>query len=126
MSQNSATGYESSTSSKSRSQLIKGNGQLTIKNLDQMLMVFAEMSDYQSLISGAKDKEVTSQNAHSVFQKMNWKQLLGLEAINICFTHKNIIQNLIQIDKGKAVQFALVSLERLANLITLIDHRHSI
>ena len=61
---------------------------LHIANLDQLLSVFSQMADFESVsasIKELKDKEISSQNVTQIFTKLNWRKLAGLEAIAICF-----------------------------------------
>jgi len=44
------------------------------------------MADIEPIfINNQKDKEITSQNVHQIFAKLNWKHLIGIEALSICF-----------------------------------------
>jgi hypothetical protein len=41
-----------------------------------------------------KDKEVSSQNVASIFAKLNWRHLVGLESIAICLQSQSVLKNL--------------------------------
>ena len=68
---------EDSNSSRLRYQTIQ------IKGLDHMLLVFTKMADLEQ--AKGKEKEITTLNVQGLFAKLNWRHLLGLEAICIFF-----------------------------------------
>ena len=48
-----------------------------------MLLVFTKMADLEQ--AKGKEKEITTLNVQGLFAKLNWRHLLGLEAICIFF-----------------------------------------
>ena len=54
--------------------------------MDQMIVMFSQMADIEQVFNNnQKDKEITSHNVHQIFTKLNWKHLIGIEALSIYF-----------------------------------------
>lgn len=48
-------------------------------------MIFTQIASLDNVLAFAKDKEITSNNVHQIIAKINWKHLVGMEALAYCF-----------------------------------------
>lgn len=76
------------------------------------------------MLTFAKDKEVTSNNVHQIIAKINWKHLVGLEALAFCFEDKAIVSKLANLENGKAIVASLDAMTKVMNFIKILDHRN--
>ena len=85
--------------------------------MDQFLTIFTQMADYDQIVMTLKEKEISSQNVQQVFTKLQWKHLIGLECLSICFNNKSVLKN-------TQIQSALEVLSKDAHLLILLSHRN--
>jgi len=95
-----------------------------IQHLDQIVMIFSQIASIDSVLNLAKDKEITSSNVHQVIAKINWKHLVGMEALALCFQDKAIVHKVKSLENGKAILASLDSLIKVMNFIKILDHKN--
>lgn len=95
-----------------------------IQHLDQIIMLFSQIASLDNVLALAKDKEVTSNNVHQIIAKINWRHLVGLEALAISFKDKAIVSKLAGLENGKAIVVSLDSMTKIMNLIKILDHKN--
>lgn len=61
---------------------------------------------------------------HQIIAKINWKHLVGMEALAFCFEDKAIVSKLGSLENGKAIVASLDSLTKVMNFIKILDYRN--
>lgn len=98
---------------------------IQFQGLDNILLAFSKMADFEASFSKMKEKELSSLNIASYFQKLNWRHLVSIEGMAILFQNWTFVFNLLKKDGGKTICIALDSLNRFMNFILTMDHRNA-
>lgn len=83
------------------------------------------MADFEASLTKMKDKELSSVNIASYFQKLNWRHLVSLEGMAVLFQNWTFVFSVLRKDGGKSICTALDSINRFLNFILTMDHKNA-
>jgi len=74
-----------------------------------MLSTFSKMAD----MNVAKGKELLTTTVGSHFNKLTWRQLVGLESISLFLSSPSVLSCIATVDSGMSVSTALDTIVRI-------------